>query len=150
MMLVSDTWSPPSWVAMLPQKFSAATTLIFLPDPAAAVVLPEPELFDEVEQPATAARPVRTVRATAGARGGSPGRRGPRRTPGGLGRRPGAPPPAARPGGLVGAGGGAHGAHGGGPALLAARPPQGQQAVPGPRHMTPRPETCRMVACRGC
>jgi hypothetical protein len=49
MMLVTFTWLPPSWEAMLPQKFSAATTWIVLPEllPVAAVSLVSDE---EVEQ----------------------------------------------------------------------------------------------------
>jgi hypothetical protein len=42
MMLVTLTWLPPSWEAMLPQKFSAATTWIVFPPPE-----PEDEAVDE-------------------------------------------------------------------------------------------------------
>src|SRR6266516_2121525 len=52
MMLTTRTWLPPIWRAMLPQKFSAATTSIWLPRP------PEPADTDAagaVEQPTTAA-----------------------------------------------------------------------------------------------
>src|SRR5260221_13585715 len=48
MMLVTGTCSPPSWEAMLPQEFSAATTWIFPPDDGP--VAPDPELL----HPATA------------------------------------------------------------------------------------------------
>src|SRR5882757_3127312 len=58
MMLVTLTWLPPSWVAMLPQKFSAATTWMVVPLPpvpaaaAASAELPEPP---EVEHAAVVA-----------------------------------------------------------------------------------------------
>ena len=44
MMLVTATLSPPSWAAMLPQKFSAAVTRIALagPPPEGSVVRPHP------------------------------------------------------------------------------------------------------------
>jgi hypothetical protein len=49
MMLVTFTWLPPSWEAMLPQKFSAATTWTVFPGPlpVAAVSL---VCEEEVEQ----------------------------------------------------------------------------------------------------
>src|SRR5260221_10916589 len=40
MMLVTCTWLPPTWAAILPQKFSAATTLIVPPPDAAGVLEP--------------------------------------------------------------------------------------------------------------
>ena len=44
MMLFTATLLPPSWLAMLPQKFSAATTCNFPDDePAAEPALPPPQ-----------------------------------------------------------------------------------------------------------
>src|SRR6266487_614930 len=65
MMLVSVTCVPPSCFAMLPQKFSAATTTIFLLDPAGApaAVGPGADAAGAVEQPAATAR---AATATAG------------------------------------------------------------------------------------
>src|SRR6266516_4240141 len=61
MMLVSTTWAPPSCLAMLPQKFSAATTTIFLPGPLLAAGVPEAA----VEHPAAiAAAAAATAAAT--------------------------------------------------------------------------------------
>src|SRR5882757_207206 len=54
MMLVTFTWLPPSWEAMLPQKFSAATTWIVLP--------PEPD--DEAVEELPLVEQAVTVRAT--------------------------------------------------------------------------------------
>jgi hypothetical protein len=45
-MLVTLTWVPPSWETRLPQKFSAATTLITVFDP----VLDELALVEEVKE----------------------------------------------------------------------------------------------------
>src|SRR6266702_5008665 len=49
MMLVTFTWVPPSCSARLPQKFSAATTLIVAPPDELVVAV-----LGEVEQPASA------------------------------------------------------------------------------------------------
>ena len=46
MMLTTSAWVPPSWETMLPQKFSAATTLTTRPavaEPDAAVEAPLPQ-----------------------------------------------------------------------------------------------------------
>src|SRR3981081_1645141 len=63
MMLVTLACTPPSWLAMLPQKFSAATTAILVVDPLDELVFCAGV---EVEQPAPAvARPVPGTRARA-------------------------------------------------------------------------------------
>src|SRR6266851_4947633 len=59
MMLTTWTWLPPIWLAMLPQKFSAATTAIFAPAP------PDPAGADAaVEQPAAASATTVSAAAT--------------------------------------------------------------------------------------
>src|SRR5438105_558191 len=55
MMLTTCTWVPPTWLAMLPQKFSAATTCTT--SPAFAAVL---ELEAEVPHAARTAEPRRS------------------------------------------------------------------------------------------
>jgi hypothetical protein len=62
MMLVSATWEPPSWLAMLPQKFSAATTTIFLAEPPPVVCEPDAA----VEHPAASAATAAPVTAATG------------------------------------------------------------------------------------
>ncbi|GAA5179389.1 hypothetical protein GCM10023322_09250 [Rugosimonospora acidiphila] len=68
-MLVTFTCEPPSWPARLPQKFSAATTLMVVEPPEVV------EALDEVEQPASArtasaaapaADPIRRLRKRSG------------------------------------------------------------------------------------
>jgi len=51
MMLLTATLLPPSWLAMLPQKFSAATTLSLAPPPPVPAVALDPLL----SQPASPA-----------------------------------------------------------------------------------------------
>src|SRR5260370_6572301 len=60
MMLVTFAWSPPTWVAMLPQKFSAATTSTF-------ELLPAAGTLDKPQAPA-----VRTTATASDARPAGP------------------------------------------------------------------------------
>lgn len=60
-MLVTVTRSPPSWVAMLPQKFSAATTEILPPCPGSTPEgLPHPPREAAITT-GTAASPINLV-----------------------------------------------------------------------------------------
>ncbi|GAA1878041.1 hypothetical protein GCM10009753_01450 [Streptantibioticus ferralitis] len=71
MTLLTFTWLPPSWAAMLPQKFSAATTWITFPDPEPPALddeLPVPE--DEVEQAVAVAAVSVATAATSASRAG--------------------------------------------------------------------------------
>jgi hypothetical protein len=60
MMLATCTWLPPTWLAMLPQKFSAATTRITFPPevPAGPAVFAEVELQAASKTATAASSPV--------------------------------------------------------------------------------------------
>src|SRR5579885_1414465 len=64
MMLVTCTLSPPSWLAMLPQKFSAATTWSLAPPPDDDPVELDDPAFDfasELQAAATHSSPTTSV-----------------------------------------------------------------------------------------
>ncbi len=54
MTLVTWAWSPPTWVAMLPQKFSTATTSTFPPDADEPVPRPHALMAIATRAPTTA------------------------------------------------------------------------------------------------
>jgi hypothetical protein len=67
MMLVTFTWLPPSWEAMLPQKFSAATTWMVRPDPLALPVAAVLLVCEEEVEQAVAVTAVRAAVAVTSA-----------------------------------------------------------------------------------
>ncbi|GHE15085.1 hypothetical protein GCM10010339_88570 [Streptomyces alanosinicus] len=62
-MLVTFTWLPPSCEAMLPQKFSAATTWIVLPEPLPPLVVAVSLVCEEEVEQAVAVAAVSAAAA---------------------------------------------------------------------------------------
>src|SRR6476646_887487 len=63
MMLLTATLSPPSWAAMLPQKFSATATCNFPEDAPVAdgVVAPQPAVAAPPQRSNATAQPIRNL-----------------------------------------------------------------------------------------